>query len=59
MSLMAAMIEPSMAFWSTAFDSGKGSFDLGLPSSKNSSSVDLELLDEGFEKYVSLYFSSS
>jgi len=53
------MTEPSTAFWSAAFDSGNGSFALGLPSSKNSSSADLAPLSVGFAKYASFSLSSS
>ena len=46
----AAMTAASTAFWSAAFDSGKAPFSLGLPSEKNSSSADEELLAAGFAK---------
>ena len=49
-SLMAAMMALSTTFWSAAFDSGNGSFSLGLPSAKNSSSAEVRPLTAALAK---------
>jgi hypothetical protein len=48
--LSEAMMALSISFWSVDLAWGKGSFSLGLPSEKNSSSAELGPLVAAFAK---------